>query len=89
MPLSPTQAAWLREQNAKQPRREELFKLAHDPADWKAPIEVFIPHAMNIAAAEFIDAVEHFTATTPTIEETNHGYWVRAIGYRAGPAGDH
>lgn len=85
--LSPQQAAWMAEQNAKQPRRTELFNLASNPADWKAPIEFFVPHGMNIAPAEFIDAIEHFTATPVTIEGTNAGYWVRSIGYRAGPAG--
>lgn len=58
--------------------------------------------AAGLTLADVIEAVEFFTATSPTVEEANvaseawvsfitprRGFLILADGYRLGPAGDH
>lgn len=78
-------AAWIEEANSLQPIREAYFKLVSDKADWKAPINAFVPATIDLNA--ITDAVVHFTATVPTYTMTRDGWNVKAKGYRAGPAG--
>ena len=61
-----------------------------NPVDWKAPIDAILRlDQVPIAQA----AVEFFTATklriTTSYAEPRNYVRVQAIGYRAGPAGDH
>lgn len=69
------------------------FDRVADPRDWRAPINAVIaPDRRTITAC----AIVHFTATKPRFTPLgNPGssapkmLLVRALGYRAGPAGDH
>ncbi len=70
-----------------QEQLKEAFDLLADPADWRAPIAVFLPgEHVNLA----VEAIKHFTATVPTVmlDLTRMKYLIRSEGYRAGPAGD-
>lgn len=73
-----------------QDQLSQAFDTMCDPADWKAPICAWVyGESVNLAVA----AIQHFTATTPTVSASPIGapirYLVESIGYRAGPAGDH
>jgi hypothetical protein len=80
-------AKWIAEQNALQPIREFWFAKVANPKDWKAPIDGYVPAKADLDAVT--DAVVHFTGTVPTFTMTRFGWKVEAIGYRAGPCGDH
>jgi hypothetical protein len=83
-----TTETWIAEQNRLQPMREELFRLVANPVDWKAPIDTLVPTKTDLAM--LVDAIEFFTATKPIITYAGlDGFHVVAVGYRAGPAGDH
>lgn len=60
-----------------------------DPNDWKAPIDVIVPYE---SANVYMDAISFMTATTASATrcQTATGtpaFRLRAVGYRAGPAG--
>ena len=66
----------------------DAFNVLHDPADWRAPIDVYVdPRSAQFAVASIV----FMTATKPikTLVETPNGYRVRvqSEGYRNGPAG--
>lgn len=83
-----TTEAWVAEQNRLQPMREELFRLVANPIDQRGPIDAIVPAKTDLAM--LVDAIEFFTATTPVITYAGaEGFHVVALGYRAGPAGDH
>jgi hypothetical protein len=67
------------------------FDKVHDPCDWKAPIRTIISVSDPSELAAIIVAIVFFTGTWPTCTNTNGagGYHIEAIGYRAGPCGDH
>lgn len=71
--------AWLAEQNAKQPIREAYFNLVADKANWKNPINAFVPATIDLDA--ITDAVIHFTGSVPTYTMTRKGWNVKAAGY--------
>jgi hypothetical protein len=78
------------ETNYTQEQMEEAFSHVHSLRDWKAPIKAtVIGRELGVTIA----AIQHFTATTPTVTKvTEQGvtlYLVEAKGYRAGPAGCH
>jgi hypothetical protein len=61
---------------------------------WKDPIHAYVTartlQHCGLTLADIKEAVEHYTATEATVTEPGeHIYLVTAIGYRAGPAGDH
>jgi hypothetical protein len=69
----------------------ELLRLAFNavcnPNDWKAPVDAIVPFE---AASMYYDAIVFVTGTTPKSERTVDGNMrLMAIGYRAGPCGDH
>ena len=59
-----------------------------DPADWKAPIDTWVPGELVRIA---VCAIELYTSTTPiiTLDTDTMRYRLTAPGYRQGPAGDH
>lgn len=68
---------------------EKAFDKVADPGDWKAPIYKRI---MRSEVAITFAAVEFFTATMLIVTQDIPGrpdVTVQAMGYRAGPAGDH
>lgn len=73
-----------------QEQLSDAFDAICDPADWKAPVSAWVSgEGVPLAVA----AIQHFTATTPTVSACLNRapirYLVESIGYRAGPAGDH
>lgn len=89
-------AEWLAKQNDLQPQREAIFKTVAASTHWKDPIDTVVSVGESLDAIR--DAIIHFTGTAPTftpvsVSEPNctrlTGYRVQAIGYRAGPCGDH
>lgn len=83
----------------KQTRMARAFKLVEPATHWKDPIDAcFTPRQLIENAVTLNDVYEsviHFTGTVPTITlvfpavKDSPGYSVKAIGYRAGPCGDH
>jgi len=75
--------------------QEELqaaFTKVQDKEHWKNPINAVVDASENLHLIR--EAVIHFTATVPTFDilkvtEEGTKVAVRAIGYQAGPAGDH
>ncbi len=63
------------------------FETVSDPKDWRGPIDAKIdPERADVP--RIVQAVIHFTATTPTLAENPDGTWqLQADGYRMGPAG--
>lgn len=63
------------------------FDLVADPDDWRAPIRAFC-RAADVKAVQ--EAVTYFTATTATavLIPFVGQFYITAVGYRAGPAGD-
>lgn len=66
--------------------------------DWKSPIawgigtRHLVEHLAGRAGVtldDVLDAIEFYTATEATVTEVNGVTWIKADGYRAGPAGDH
>ena len=81
--------------NDKQNQLKEVFDYFADENDWKAPIYQFISknrmdkRGWNIALVK--ESIKFYTATIPTFDFipcTNYGFFVKADGYRMGPAGD-
>ncbi len=69
----------------------ELLRLAFgavcNPLDWKAPVDAIVPFE---SASMYYDAIVFVTGTTPKSERVADGNMrLMAIGYRAGPCGDH
>jgi hypothetical protein len=67
---------------------EAAFHLVQNPADWRAPIAVWVNgEAVNLTVA----AIEFFTATNPrvSLDAVRMRYLIESEGYRNGPAGDH
>lgn len=66
----------------------ETFNRFVPDNDWKAPVVGFCERASRFKVET---AIVHFTATVPTFIQIGQSIWfqVKAIGYRAGPAGDH
>lgn len=70
------------------------FDAVTNPLDWRGPINVTIEreHLEEIGGWPIVrQAIEHFTATTPKllVNPPRRIAYIRAAGYRAGPAGDH
>lgn len=66
------------------------FKQICNTQDWKAPIECLVPWD---TANVYMEAISHMTATVASCERVTidgrlYAY-LKAEGYRAGPAGDH
>lgn len=66
------------------------FALVENPGDSRGAIDAKV----HVDCCDFepdvlIRAVAFFTATNPTVEEKDGYLYVKAAGYRAGPAGDH
>ena len=87
----PTEAEFKADPEAAQKRAQYLFDKVRNTDDWKAPIEaeVYVPFFEAVH-----DAVMYFTATELEIVERlppdadgRAYYRVKAVGYRAGPAG--
>ena len=76
---------------------ERAFGLVKDPADWKAPIDAFLPDFPSGLIDQVIAGIRFYTATEPTVTPETvrsgtlrlKGFRITADGYRAGPAGDH
>lgn len=67
------------------------FKLVQNKTDWKAPIDAYVKvedlDELGLTLTDIRDAVVFYTATELTLARQGAGYYVRAAGYRAGPAG--
>ena len=78
--------------DAMQARLTKAFNLVQPATHWKDQIDAFVPmealHRDGLTLHDLSEAVIHFTATVPTIKEGRTGFFVKADGYRAGPAGD-
>lgn len=82
---------------ALQQRMTAAFNLVANETDWKKPVLALVSNKMLQAAGlsieDVAEAVAFFTATvakvTPAGTSDGPGYFVTAVGYRAGPAGDH
>ncbi len=72
-------AEWLAHANRMQPIREAYFALVQDKANWKNPINAFVPSTIDLDAVR--DAVVHFTGSVPTFTMTRGGWIVQADGY--------
>lgn len=79
--------AWAAQQTLLQPIREAYFNLVAPTTHWKDRIDAVVPNGISLDTIK--DAVVHFTGTVPTFTPVAAGYRVQAIGYRAGPCGDH
>lgn len=66
----------------------KVFDGVANPTDWKAPIHCV---CAGEAVMPIVAAIQYYTATTPkvTLNMTTMEYYIDAVGYRAGPAGDH
>jgi predicted heme/steroid binding protein len=66
----------------------DAFDRLSDPADWKAPIDAWVPGELVLVA---VCAIEFYTSTSPiiTLDTDTMQYRLTAPGYRQGPAGDH
>ena len=76
------------------PELQLAFDKVSDPKDWRAPIAYMLQDTPGSDAAEqelaLIEAaIQYYTATTPTISYSykRHGYIIKSVGYRMGPAG--
>ena len=82
---------------ALQQRMTAAVNLVANETDWKKPVLALVSNKMLQAAGlsieDVAEAVAFFTATvakvTPAGTSDGPGYFVTAVGYRAGPAGDH
>lgn len=70
-----------------------IFAKMHDPADWKAPIAVWMS---GESVSPACSAIRFMTATEPQVSYsaerhaiTTRAFLVQSEGYRNGPAGDH
>lgn len=77
-----------------QARLTKAFDLVCDHGDWKRPIDALVfdmdLDAVGLTVEDVREAVIHFTATVPVVRHPSFACWrFTAIGYRAGPAGDH
>lgn len=74
-----------------QARMRAAFDLVAPAHDWRASIDAYVSDdaldAASLSLAEIADSVMFFTATEATLTRTGHGWRVRAVGYRNGPAG--
>ena len=81
--------------NTTQTQLDHAFEAVANPSDWRAPIDITLDvmGALEAAGGWAVvrEAIQHFTATVPTIVYGlgARSARIRAIGYRAGPAGDH
>lgn len=71
----------------------EAFDLVAPKGDWKGPIDATVSVSklkeMGITVAHLVEAIEFYTATEAKVtapEEAGDLLFVRAAGYRAGPA---
>lgn len=66
----------------------DAFDRLCDPADWKAPIDAWVPGELVMVA---VCAIEFYTGVTPIISLNTDTMQFRltCCGYRKGPAGDH
>jgi hypothetical protein len=64
------------------------FNQICNPVDWKGPINAVVPACL---ADLYCEAIKFMTATDPVRFGNEDRGFVRliALGYRAGPAGDH
>jgi hypothetical protein len=67
-----------------------VFSMVENKKDWRGPIEAKLNADLCEVSQEVIArAVEFFTSTTPSFTREGDYLIVAALGYRAGPAGDH
>lgn len=76
-----------------QARLDRAFKLVQPKSHWKDAVDATV-HLDTLGTAQVSledirAAVVHFTGTVPTLKLENGACRVTAIGYRAGPCGDH
>jgi hypothetical protein len=66
--------------------------------DWKSPIawgistrhlDEHLAGRAGVTLEDVLDAIEFYTATAATVTEIGDMTWIKAPGYRNGPAGDH
>ena len=70
-----------------QQQLDAAFKLVQPKTHWKDRIKAKIKHEDQDIV---MDAVIHFTGTVPSFKKNKDGtLTVTALGYRAGPCGDH
>jgi hypothetical protein len=66
---------------------QDLFDQLCNPKDWKAPVDCTVPVSVAGLAHE---AIIFMTGTVPNSERQPGGLFrLTAVGYRAGPCGDH
>ena len=80
-----------------QQRMATAFNLVANETDWKQPIAALVSDKMlrtsGLSIENVAEAVMYFTATIAKVTAAGtsdgSGYFVTAVGYRDGPAGDH
>jgi hypothetical protein len=63
------------------------FEPVKPASHWKDAIDAVVPADTDLG--DLAAAIEFLTATRPTFTPVDGGWHVTALGYRAGPAGDH
>lgn len=61
--------------------RLAMFSLVEPHGDWKMPIDALVMRDTPAMRAALLDAVEFFTASTPTFSNTCGALRVQAVGY--------